>query len=154
MKNLVLLSLLTLNLNSIGANKIYKWVDENGKVHYSDNPPAHKMEQADEVKVTPRPGDTPSQPSLSAQQRIKNAQNWMQSTQEQKKLRQQEKQLEKTEKNNREVKCKNLKAELQTYQRSNVLWDKDKDGKLYAMNEEQRQQTFAELEKTIKKNCQ
>jgi glutaredoxin len=43
--SLLMISLiLTLCLSDTASAKIYKWIDENGKTHYSDSPPQHIRE--------------------------------------------------------------------------------------------------------------
>ena len=54
-EDLVLALLLTTNL-ALAAG-IYKWVDEDGQVHYSQRPPADT--QAEQLKGAPPPADDP-----------------------------------------------------------------------------------------------
>ena len=54
MKRLIIaLALITLSASAFG--KIYKWVDENGKVHYSDSPPPG--DTAKQVELPPQPSE-------------------------------------------------------------------------------------------------
>ena len=46
---MMLLSLLTMPQN--GTAEIYKWVDENGNIHFTDNPPHDEAAEEVEVKV-------------------------------------------------------------------------------------------------------
>ena len=63
----VLLLLLTLTLALPGAaqaaGKLYKWTDEHGVTHYTDEPPAGTGYETRPVEVPPAP---PSEPSIEA----------------------------------------------------------------------------------------
>lgn len=60
MKWIATLALLALALPAWGAD-MYKWVDENGKVHYSDRPPPANARQQTTIqpKVPPQSAATP-----------------------------------------------------------------------------------------------
>ncbi|WP_394202643.1 DUF4124 domain-containing protein [Marinagarivorans algicola] len=43
----VLIALILLNLSAVGAAEIYRWVDENGKVHFSDQKPLNTTKSSE-----------------------------------------------------------------------------------------------------------
>ncbi|MFN3593825.1 MAG: glutaredoxin family protein [Thiobacillaceae bacterium] len=53
LKGLGLLILLTLTMTVASAGQVYRWVDERGRVYYSDQPPPPKVREAQTLK--PRP---------------------------------------------------------------------------------------------------
>ena len=56
-----MLALMLLACSSVAAaNGVYKWTDEQGKVHYSDVPPPN---EADRLKLTTPGGVTPVDPA-------------------------------------------------------------------------------------------
>lgn len=54
------------------ATGVYRWVDEEGKVHYSDVPPAEQPQQAERIQVRTTPAD-PEKAAALAEARKKAA---------------------------------------------------------------------------------
>ena len=52
------------------AEELYRWVDEDGKVHYTDQPPPPQARNAERKRLGDRPGDGPT--SYALQQALKN----------------------------------------------------------------------------------
>ncbi|MCO7227075.1 DUF4124 domain-containing protein [Pleionea sp. CnH1-48] len=151
--NISLVSLLALSLSQEAhAGKIYKWVDENGKVHYSDKPPP-KQHKSEEIKVKKSATTKNQVDTRSAQQRVKDAQKWLNSTQEEKKQKRLKQQQQAAEQKQAQEKCAKARRAYQEAIRSNALYDKDKKGNTYVMNEEQRQAAFKVLQQQIKTFC-
>ncbi|NKF52160.1 DUF4124 domain-containing protein [Shewanella sp. WXL01] len=76
MRLLLLISLITISLSSVAA--VYRWVDENGKVHYSDEPRENATEvqlndntQNNITVVQPTPITRSTKPSPDAQPNYK-----------------------------------------------------------------------------------
>ena len=70
MKRWFLLPLIALACTAVQAD-LYRWVDAEGKVHYSDDPPPSDVKQVEKKKVNGgKPGDAPLPYSL--QQAVKN----------------------------------------------------------------------------------
>ncbi len=56
----ILILLLTGFVSAAGAQKMYRWVDENGTTHYSKTPPPASVDSAEKIKVRPsRPASAP-----------------------------------------------------------------------------------------------
>lgn len=51
-RSIILLILGTMSFQLVAQSKIYKWVDENGKVHYSSKPPPEQSKADGQVQVT------------------------------------------------------------------------------------------------------
>lgn|SRR5690606_34286772 len=70
----LLLAVLTALAATAGAatTGVYRWVDEEGKVHYSDVPPAAQPQQAERVTVRTTPAD-PEKAQALAEARAKAA---------------------------------------------------------------------------------
>jgi hypothetical protein len=61
MKHALLLTALLAAAPALLAQNLYRWVDEHGKVHYSDLPPPASVRQAERQRFTPAEADnTPS----------------------------------------------------------------------------------------------
>lgn len=58
---------------ALGAAEVYRWVDENGVVHYTDTPPERR--QAEQVEISPPAATTPP-PEASALEQAATNSNW------------------------------------------------------------------------------
>jgi glutaredoxin len=71
MRTVVLMSIaLALTMGPAVAGKLYKWVDKNGEVHYTDQPPPAEAESSERKKFGDQPADAPVPYAL--QQALKN----------------------------------------------------------------------------------
>lgn len=52
--------LFTLLATSTGYSQIYKWVDANGRTHFSERKEASAQARTEELKLRPQPGTTPN----------------------------------------------------------------------------------------------
>ena len=132
--------------SSLNANaKMYKWVDENGQVQYSQHPPTTDVD-VEEIKPPPKVDTDAAKKSLEAQKKKveKQYEERMESKKESEKNEQEAKQ--------KEDRCNNAKARLASYQRPrvNLL---DEDGNPIRATEEQRQKGLEEAKKYISENC-
>ena len=133
--------------------EIYKWTDENGKVHYSDKPFDEKSEK---VKVGREPT---SAERLEAQKRASQMiqrQNKVHSINDQKAREQKlSDQKEEKERKKRAAACAEAKRLIIVYSGRGAVYTKDKNGiKNYkGYTDEQKNQKIAEQQKIIKNNC-
>jgi hypothetical protein len=140
MKNFVLVLLL---LPLAAAADMYKWVDKDGSVHYSQTPPAAAAER---ISVTPPPTAGAADNGLK-----KFSDNYDKQAKEQAKkdseaaAKQQE----------RSQKCAQAKAQLDQLQNSPLhrLAQTDDSGNVSRMTPEQQQQLIAAAQENIGKNC-
>jgi len=76
-KSIILLSSVLIlaisNGQSIAAEKIYKWTDSDGNIHYSDQP--HKTEQSEEINVSPAPSRQATEEAKQRKQQLKSTAN-------------------------------------------------------------------------------
>jgi glutaredoxin len=70
MKTLALIIALVLTIGPAAAGKLYKWVDKNGEVHYTDQPPPPEAKTTERKKFGDQPTDAPVPYAL--QQAVKN----------------------------------------------------------------------------------
>lgn len=57
MRVVAVLALLTTICLAAAASEVYKWVDENGNVHYSDSPPENVESEKVQIEASPSQGD-------------------------------------------------------------------------------------------------
>ncbi|WP_444934846.1 DUF4124 domain-containing protein [Microbulbifer sp. EKSA008] len=155
---ILLALLIAVTATTTQADGIYKWVDENGVVHFGEQPPGDAQ-----VDVIKKPKSErykkweAEQNAIAAREAQKNApQVPQQSKEEQLPDAEQQRQLEaraKEEAAKRAELCvayqKNLKS-LTTHAR---VREKDKDGNYRRLGEDERQERITKAREQIKKNC-
>lgn len=150
----VLLMMLPL-LNALNSEaQVYKWVDKDGKVQYTDSPPpsdarkssGRKLELAPDVK-----------PSKADQER---SQSWIEEGLEFKNRRLAEDEKKANEEHKAKVieqfnktRCKNARSQRQFLQTPGILSYQDDKGDRVYVDENQRNAVVARLEQFISAEC-
>lgn len=136
-------------LCSITANaQIYKWVDENGKTQYTDQPPpaAAKEEQKLQIRSAPMTGNHESVKSSNpTEERLEFDKRRQQKKEEE------TKQQAKAEENKK--KCIDAQGQLRIYTDSPRLTVPDGAGGITYVDDETRQKKIAEANKAIAEFC-
>jgi hypothetical protein len=128
--------------------EIYKWVDENGQTHYSQQAP--RDIPATVIKTPPPPAIDPN----IAQQQV-DALITQQEADEQMSLEQQEQQQIAAEKlATQQSNCKIAQQQLEQYQNNPGRRIMDADGNVTRLAEEERQQKIQESQENVTKYCQ
>tara|TARA_R110000772_G_scaffold13567_1_gene40081 strand:- start:1194 stop:1652 length:459 start_codon:yes stop_codon:yes gene_type:complete len=128
--------------------EIYKWVDENGQTHYSQQAPRDIQAT---VITSPPP---PVVDSTAAQQEI-DALIKQQTSDEQLSLEQQnQQQNDEEKKDNKDKNCKIAQQQLEEYQNNPGRRIMDADGNVTRLTEEERQQKIQESQENVTTYCQ
>lgn len=133
--------------NPSASADIYKWVDDKGQTHYSQQAP--REQTADLIKAPPPPAIDPN----VAQQEIDTLiekQNGTFEAEEEKRLAAEKEAVEKEE---RDKFCDVENHNLKQYQDNPGRRMIDADGNIIAPDEEQRQQKMIDIQKRITKHC-
>ncbi|MCX4026366.1 DUF4124 domain-containing protein [Endozoicomonas sp. SM1973] len=140
-----IISLMLLLVAVPAMSELYKWVDKQGNVHYSDKPPVNAQQQTEKVEVKVQNTDFNylDENAKRKQQQI----NRNRSIQKQ----QQDQQQAKKKENPRKKACQSAKQRLSKLQGRVVFVDKK--GKELKVTEKERQQRAKVLEQQIKKYC-
>ena len=146
----ILLTLLTL-ISTLSAHAgVYKWVDENGKVHYGDQPkdsqPTVEMDIDDTAVTAPAFGGD----DLSREEKRERLLDAMAEDriEKQEKL---EKQKAIKEQNRR--KCNSYRDRMRHYERASALYKLDDNGNRVYMSEADRARATKDLRANINKYC-
>ena len=147
---------------------IYKWVDEQGNTHYSQNKPASAT-KTERIKVSSeRPEDTSSykKPSLNkpeeadpAAEGEETADSTPQTEEEKQKQAEQEaakkaaEEKPKISKKKKKAGCESARRNLSTMQSRGQIRTKDKDGNYRYMSDAEKQARIKRTQDIIKKNC-
>jgi hypothetical protein len=146
--------MLLANLFSFSAEaKVFKWTDENGKVHYSDKPFDEKSQQ---LKMKHQPSDTEV---IEAQQRASSLIRHQYKVQSIANEEARDKQIadgEKEQQQNESMQaCKEAKRMIWVYGRGKPIYTTDQNGKknYKSYTDEQKNKMIAELQEFVKKTC-
>lgn len=127
------------------SDTVYRWVDAQGHVHYSQTPPPNSKANAKAVDITPPP---PDQTSLAQTQDMEQAVTDKQQVQQ---ALQSKAQQEAQKKAQKAQACEAARQRLQRYSEVNRVAQKDKNGNLtYSSGDDLvklRQQQQAQVDK-------
>ncbi len=146
---LQLLILLALLVSTVAVSaEVYRWVDENGRAHYGDRPPAD-VEQSDEVKIHDQ--KLSSEPvnvdRKQAQQRL------LEQYRREREMKKKQADKELQERQERKKRCASAKSTLAQYQHS-ILYDRFPDQEPRFLTTEEQQAEIAKVRKEVEKWCE
>ena len=143
----ITLCLLILIPNAVSG--VYRWVDENGKIHYGDRPPAD--EQAEEIAQKQQPVSSSSPPAQnnSAETRQRLLDRYEQEREEKKEAAR--KKREEAEKRKRN--CERARKQLKYYESYPLLYEKLPDGERRYLSAEEKDEDMRKLREAVKQWC-
>ena len=147
---LVTVAIFALTIPSmVMAGKVYKWVDQDGNVHYGAEKP---NSGAQELKVKTAPASSPSSASTSAESDKEKSR-----TAEEEKVKvSSEKEAAEVEKKNQEIRKKNCsiaKRRAATIEQGGRLYEVDESGERHYWDDDMRRAKMDEAEAQIKEWC-
>ncbi|TCK19338.1 uncharacterized protein DUF4124 [Thiogranum longum] len=135
----ILTLILFLFVTGPASAEIYKWTDEEGQVHYDENP----GEGSSGSVIVPRQNKAPATPAPSAKQRLENIRKWTDA-------RQKERETEKRRK--AEQDAKRVKQEEKCHRKRNRLTDLERGGRRYRLDENGQRRFLSDQEIDSRKN--
>ena len=147
MKILLILPILILPIAAQAS--VYKWVDENGKVHYGDQPkvsqPAVEMSIDD---TSPAPS-----PSNDGMSREEMRERLLESMEEDRLEKLEKREQQQALKQQNRTKCNRYRDRMRHYERANSLYKLDDDGNRVYISDSERARATKNLQAKIKKYC-
>ncbi len=131
------------------ANEIYKWVDDEGTVHYGDRPSGSPVEQ--QMAVNYRRTD-----SSVVQRQIESVNKSVAARQERRTAAEEEAQAaaaKEAEAADQQKRCESYRARLKTMIESRRLYREDEKGERVYLDETQTQDARRKVEDLIAENC-
>lgn len=131
---------------AVHAGTMYKWVDEKGVTHFSEDPPPDGKAQKIDVKPLPPSSDAPAAPP----------QDWRARELE---LRQKRLDKERAERKSqqeagvREARCLRAQRALEQLNRQRPIYDVDKQGNRVYMDDKERAAEIEGARKAIEASC-
>ncbi len=133
--------------------EVYKWIDDQGRVHFSDKPPGENTAQyhlrapasTSESSKEVTPGD--------AERRIKQR-KLMESLEAERLEKEQAVARQKQQQVARERKCQYARAELRASKNANLIYDYDAQGNRVYLNEARKQKYLESRYAAVQKWCE
>lgn len=130
------------------AGSVYKWVDEQGNTHYSQEPHGSSAKEMN-IKTNPATSSTTSEEMDELQKQVEEID---------KSKQEQAKKDEKTaiEQKNKEIRaknCSNAKSRYNTLNAGGRLYEVDEKGERFYLDDSMRQSRLAEAQKAIDEWC-
>lgn len=126
---------------------VYRWVDEEGGVHFSDRPKSHPSAEKIEIKT-----DTVHQ-DPNQQKRLKYQQHLLSVIEEERKIKQKKLAEKKKRKEEKKKSCKKARKTLDEYLTSGQLYNINKDGSKFYLSDDEREQEIKKAKEVVKYWC-
>jgi hypothetical protein len=139
--------MLALGTGLAAADQVYKWVDDQGHVHFSQTPPPGTKVQAQSVTVAPPPPDPQS---------LQNSKDLQKQVSDQNKAAQDAAAKDKPDpakEAEKQAHCDDLRSNLQVLLQSGRAATTDAQGNLNYLDDTQRQQQEDAINKELASDC-
>lgn len=127
--------------------QIYRWTDEDGKVHFSDKPPRDR--EAEDISDKARSVNIDS----SGEERDKLNRLFAPEAPEEKQARREREAQQKAEQQEHQARCQNARQELRFFEEERFYWVDD-EGNSENASEAERQEVVAHIREAIQRHCQ
>ena len=144
---LILCVLLALAFGAASADQVYKWVDKDGRVHFSQTPPPGAATGVRSMQVNaPPPDPTGQQNAQNLQQEISDKNQKAEDAQKQA-------DQEAQKKAQQQKACDGLRERMQVLQSSGRAATVDAKGNMSYISDEDRAKQIQDLQKQIDSQC-
>ena len=141
----------TVMIQEVNAAKVFKWVDEDGQVHYGSRA---NSKNAKEVEIKNRYIDSgQSTPPLSAQERADKTKKFINALDAENKSIADAKAKKRKEDESKVIRCNASRDQLRRYENSSALYDLDEKGNRILLNKKQYDQAMSQARARVQKWC-
>lgn len=144
----VMASLLLYSLTA-GAAGVYKWVDEQGRVHYGDRPSTHT--QSETVHVAPSPSSSSS--ALTPEQRLERQRQLLDAYSQERQQAREAAQKAQQEEEKRQRNCVAAKSRMHNYEQAGYLYDMSPNGERRILSDSERSRAQQQARADVAKWC-
>ena len=140
-----------ISVNVANAASVYKWVDEDGQVHYGSQP---KHENAKQIEIKNRyidSGNVP--PPLSAQDRVDKQKKFINALDAENKSISDAKRKKQEEEEQKVTRCNASRDQLKRAENASALYDLDEKGNRILLNKTQYELAMALARARVEKWC-
>lgn len=146
--NHLMLHMTMLLFSTLVAADVYKWTDEQGRVHYSDRP---MSDASQPLKVTPAPHI--SDPSTNQADRKRLQQRMLDVYREERTQKRQVAAKQKQEKAKRKRMCHQTRDRYESFSSSGAIYDRDENGERRYFENKERERFIARLKSDVDRWC-
>ncbi|MDH5191875.1 MAG: DUF4124 domain-containing protein [Gammaproteobacteria bacterium] len=132
----------------LSAGEIYKWVDENGRVHFSDKP---VNDTAQEIEI--KEEDNQRNTLTTDEQRKQKRDKLLKAYEEERRIKKEKEVREKQQKEKLKYRCARERDSLKRMKRGGSFYDMDKDGNRVFLDETEIKKRITEMESNVDKYC-
>lgn len=129
------------------ADQVYKWVDKNGQVHYSQTPPPKGSGHAKSIDITPQPSNP------EGVKAAENLEKQMHEHDQQAAAEQKKTDEEAQKKAQAQQRCNAMKLQLQFYKEAGPVATVDANGNKTYLSDQQHVQKEQQLQDQINQQC-
>lgn len=141
----------TFIFSTVNAETVYKWVDEDGQVHYGSRP---DNKDAKKIEIKNRYIDSGnSSAPLSAQERVDKQKRFLNALDAENKSISDEKRKKKEQVELKITRCNASRDQLRRYENSGALYDLDEKGNRILLNKKQYEQAMKQAQARVEKWC-
>lgn len=133
---------------TVGA--IYKWVDENGKVHYSDQPPP---EEEDSQEIDIESNSSSPTPTLTDEEHRQKRKRLLDAYSKERADKEAEQAKTAAAEEKRRIWCARANDELRQMKQAGYLYDYDESGQKVIYSKEKRETATRQYAAEIEENC-
>ncbi len=141
------LLLLLLAATAVSADQVYRWVDKNGNVHYSQTPPPASQVQVTKANINAPP------PDAAAAKDAQNLVQQMKQRQQQEEMSKQQAQIEAQKQAQKQARCNDMMSQLQLLKQYGRVVHIDAKGNRTYLTDQQHQQEEQQLQNRINSEC-
>ena len=138
-------------LSVVNAATVYKWIDEDGQVHYSSR---SDNENAEEIEIKNRYIDSGnSTVPLSAEERVNKQKRFLDALDAENKSISEDKRKKKEQEELRVSRCNASRDQLRRAENASALYDLDEKGNRILLNKKQYEQAMSQARARVEKWC-
>ena len=145
---LILLFIGTLSFMGPASADVYKWVDDQGRVHYGDRPPEPNTEP-----LPLQPATVPAQPAPSEDARRKSRQRLLDVYWEERQQKQADAQRQRRQKAERQEKCQQTQRRYARFNGAGGIYQKNTKGSREYLERDERERFMQELKAEVERRC-
>lgn len=129
--------------------EVYRWVDDQGHVHFGDKPP--DKQRARSIEISPAPPAAQTVPDSQA--RRDKQQRLLRAWEEERRQREEKAAERKEQQEQRERNCHIAKDRLRSFRNASALYDHDKDGKRRILKDAEHKAAINDAEEAVNRWC-
>ena len=134
--------------STLVAGEIYKWTDENGRVHFSDKPVS---DTAQEIEI--KEADNQRNTLTTDEQRKQKRDKLLKAYEEERRIKKEKEAKENQQKEKLKYRCARERDSLKRMKRGGAYYDMGKDGNRIFLDESEIKKRIAEMETNVEKYC-